>query len=114
MADRFGCDLGAVERTATQLGTVANEMRTFGSRRDEFATSLRSDIIQNAIRQFEDDSSDHRDKVVQAIDALKKVLDGLIDGCRTVDEALSAGLAEFDKSTSALATGPVADDRASV
>ena len=67
MADRFGCDVGAVERTATQLGTVANEMRTFGSRRDEFASSLRSDKIQQAILHFEEDSSDHRDKVVAAL-----------------------------------------------
>ena len=103
MADRFGCDLGAVERTAAQLGTVANEMRTFGKRGGEFAVSLRSDMIERAIGKFEEDSSDHRDKVVQAVDGLKQVLDGLVQACRTVDEALSSNLTEFDKSTSALA-----------
>lgn len=106
MADRFGCDLGAVERTSSQLGTVANEMRTFGKRGGEFAASLRSDMIEKAIGKFEEDSSDHRDKVVQAVDGLKQVLDGLIDACRTVDNALSANLAEFDKSTSGLAKPP--------
>jgi len=106
MADRFGCDLGAVERTASQLGTVANEMRTFAKRRDEFGASLRSHRIQEAIRHFEEDSSDHRDKVVETIDGLKRVLDALVEGCRTVDEALSSGLDEFDRSTSGLVKGP--------
>lgn len=113
MADTFGCDVGAVERTAAQLGSVANEMRTFGSRRDEFAASLRSSRIQEAIRCFEEDSSDHRDKVVETIDGLKRVLDGLVEGCRTVDKDLSSGLAEFDKSTSGLVKGPAADVGAS-
>jgi len=80
-------------------------MRTFGSRREEFAGSLRSYKIQEAIRGFEEDSSDHRDKVVVTVDALKQVLDGLVAGCRAVDEALASGLVEFDKSTSALAEG---------
>jgi hypothetical protein len=108
MADKFGCDVGAVERTAGQLGTVANEMRTFGRRREEFAGALRSSRILEAIRCFEEDSSDHRDEVLETIDGLKRVLDGLVEGCRTLDEALLSGLTEFDKSTSGLLKGPTA------
>lgn len=112
MADAFGCDLAAVERTAKQLGTVAAEMRSFGGRGDEFAPALRSHIIQQAIRRFEDDSSDHRDKVVVAVDALKERLDGLVAGCREVDAALSGGLDEMDKSLAAF-SAPSAGTEAS-
>lgn len=101
MAERFGCDLEAVERTARQLGTVATEMRTFGSRGDEYAAAMRSRTIQRAIRDFEDDSSDHRSKVVEAVESLKKLLAGLVEGCRTVDRELNAGLTEMDKSLDA-------------
>lgn len=103
MADSFGCDLAAVERTAAQLGKVATEMRSFGRRGDEFAHALRSHKIQEAIRRFEEDSSDHRDTVVVAVDALKRRLDGLVAGCREVDAALTGGLDEMDKSLAAFA-----------
>lgn len=102
MADRFGCDLDAVERTAKDLGTVANELHNFGNRGDEFAAALRSDIIQRAIRDFEKDSSDHRDKLVKAVEALKQLLDGLVEGCRTVDAELGKGLGEMDEALSGM------------
>lgn len=101
MAARFGCDLDAVQRTAIQLSTVATEMRAFGRRGDDFAEALRSHKIQTAIRAFEKDSSDHRDKVVEVIDALKQRLDGLLAGCREVDAALTGGLDEMDDSLAA-------------
>lgn len=105
MADRFGCDLDAVERTATDLGRVANELHNFGNRGDEFAPALRSHIIQRAIRDFEKDSSDHRDKLVKAVEALKQLLDGLVEGCKTVDAELGKGLSEMDEALSGM-TGP--------
>lgn len=97
MADRFGCDLDAVERTARDLGSVARELHNFGDRGDEYAASLRSHIIQQAIRDFEKDSSDHRDKLVKGVEMLKQLLDGLVEGCRTVDAELGKGLGEMDK-----------------
>lgn len=108
MADRFGCDLVAVENTAKQLATVEDEMRNFGRRGDEYESYLRSHTIQRAIRKFEDDSSDHRDKVVKVVEALKQRMDGLIQGCREVDNALSGGLDEMDKSLAAFAQPPPA------
>ncbi len=109
MADRFGCDVEAVDRTARQLETVATEMRRFGSRGDEYAAALRSHTIQRAIHDFEEDSSDHRDKVIKAVDLLTQLLNGLVQGCRTVDRELNSGLLEMDKSLDAFARNSKGD-----
>lgn len=93
-ATEFGCNLEAVERTASQLAKVVEELRGFHDRGGEYHWALVSDKIENAVRDFSNDSSDFRDKVSGTIEALQKMLQGLAEGVRNIDDGLAKSLPE--------------------
>jgi hypothetical protein len=92
VADRFGCDLDAVEATARQLGQVLDELEHFDSRDDSHAGDLASGRIQSALHSFYEDSSDQRKKVTDSVKGLRDILDGLADGVRQLDQGLADAL----------------------
>lgn len=97
MATDFGCNLEAVEQTATELKTVVDELNGFKSRSDEFHEALQSRTIEGAVRHFADDSSDFREKVSGTIDALQRMLQGVVDGVRSIDKGLTESLPDAGK-----------------
>lgn len=97
MAREFGCNLEAVDRTSSQLKTVADELKGFHGRSDEFHWALVSGKIEDAIREFSKDSSDFRDKVSGTITALHEMLQGVVDGVRSIDRGLTESLPDAEE-----------------
>lgn len=103
MADIFRCNLEEVERTAGQLSSVRDELDHFDDRGDAYAGALASGLIQSALDDFYKNSSDQRKKITDSVSALQKMLQGLADGVRDVDEALYKSLPDAPAKTSGTA-----------
>ena len=88
----FGCNVTAVEKTARDLSSVLDELRGSSAQDDAFTDALASRKITDALEKFRTDSSKHREEVAGSVDALKQMLQGLVDGCRQVDTLLADAL----------------------
>ncbi|WP_299036680.1 hypothetical protein [uncultured Pseudokineococcus sp.] len=88
----FACNLEAVDRTVHRLGRVLEELHEPVRPDTASESALASDRITTALRDFVNDSSQHRENIVGSTDALASMLKGLSDGVRTVDGALNASL----------------------
>lgn len=84
----FRCDEPAVRKTGNQLARVAKEMQDFNLHDDVAEYGLHSATISKAIDDFQDDSSDFREKTQQAIESLGAILLCLADGVKSRDDAL--------------------------
>ncbi len=93
----FSCNLDAVDATVERLSRVLTELGDFTQRTDQFEASLASSAISRALHDFDDNSSEQREKLKASVQALRDLLKGLADGVRQVDTALAASLPDIVK-----------------
>jgi hypothetical protein len=94
-ASEFGCNLDGVQATAAQLSGVHNSLEHFDKNADAHAGDIGSSVIQQALQEFYDESSDQREKITGSVGALASMLQGVYDGVVQVDNALAGSLPDI-------------------
>jgi hypothetical protein len=106
----FACDIDAVEATAGKLDRVLDDLRSSGARDDGYANALASPRrIEPALQKFRDNSSDEREKIAGSVEALARMLHGLVNGVREVDAALAGSLPDVEQ----IESSPIRDRNSS-